>query len=125
MMRKPSCLISCSHRLLDGSLSVLVGRHGAMNPADKVRCNMRKQIEFGRDESSRCCFARTVLDGQGGCGMASPGKAGCARERGRMRAIRKPAGAVSPTNLGIVAPDVAQLTYGPPICSHKSPSLLG
>jgi hypothetical protein len=24
----------------DGSLSVLVGRHGAMNPAGKVRCNM-------------------------------------------------------------------------------------
>src|SRR6516225_8157341 len=30
---KPSCLISCSHWLPDGSLSVLVGRHGAMNPA--------------------------------------------------------------------------------------------
>src|SRR6516162_2970402 len=33
MMRKPSCLISCGHWLPDGSLSVLVGRHGAMNPA--------------------------------------------------------------------------------------------
>jgi hypothetical protein len=30
-------LISCSHWLPDGSLSVLVGRHGAMNPAGKVR----------------------------------------------------------------------------------------
>src|SRR2546430_15135390 len=50
MMRKPSCLISCSHWLPDGSLSVLVGRHGAMNPAGKVRCNMRKQIELGRDD---------------------------------------------------------------------------
>ena len=39
MMRKPSCLISCSHWLPDGSLSVLVGRHGAMNPAGKVRGN--------------------------------------------------------------------------------------
>jgi len=39
MMRKPSCLISCSHWLPDGSLSGLVGRHGAMNPAGKVRGN--------------------------------------------------------------------------------------
>jgi hypothetical protein len=40
MMRKPSCLISCSHWPPDGSLSVLLGRHGAMNPAGRVRCNM-------------------------------------------------------------------------------------
>src|SRR5215831_9173293 len=41
-IRKPSCLISCSHPApAGGSLSVLVGRHGAMNPAGKVRCNMR------------------------------------------------------------------------------------
>src|SRR5262249_28623540 len=39
-MRKPSCLISCSHWLPEGSLSVLVGRHGAINPAGKVRCNL-------------------------------------------------------------------------------------
>src|SRR5262249_51422760 len=38
--RKPSCLISCSHGLPEGSLSVLVGRHGAMNPAGTVRCNI-------------------------------------------------------------------------------------
>jgi hypothetical protein len=38
---KPSCLISCSHRSPEGSLSVFVGRHGAMNPAGRVRCNMR------------------------------------------------------------------------------------
>src|SRR6266487_1533903 len=50
MTRKPSCLISCSHRPPEGSLSVLVGRHGAMNPAGRVRCNMRKQIELGRDD---------------------------------------------------------------------------
>src|SRR5215831_12022978 len=34
---KPSCLISCSHWLPEGNLSVLVGRHGAMNPAGRVR----------------------------------------------------------------------------------------
>ena len=38
--RKPSCLISCSHRSPEGNLSVFVGRHGAMNPAAKVRCSM-------------------------------------------------------------------------------------
>jgi hypothetical protein len=37
MTRKPSCLISCSHWLPEGSLSVLVGGHGAMNPAGKAR----------------------------------------------------------------------------------------
>src|SRR5262245_20775417 len=37
MMRKPSCLISCSHWLPEGSLSVLIGRHGAMNPAVRAR----------------------------------------------------------------------------------------
>jgi hypothetical protein len=31
---------SCSHWLPDGSLSVFVERHGAMNPAGKVRCNI-------------------------------------------------------------------------------------
>jgi hypothetical protein len=30
----------CSHWLPEGSLSVLVGRHGAMNPAGRARCNM-------------------------------------------------------------------------------------
>src|SRR5215831_11027932 len=29
-----------SHWLPEGSLSVLLGRHGAMNPAGRVRCNM-------------------------------------------------------------------------------------
>jgi hypothetical protein len=33
----PSCLISCSHWLPEGSLSVLVGRHGAMKPAGRMR----------------------------------------------------------------------------------------
>ena len=37
---KAVCLISCSHWLPEGSLSVLVGRQGAMNPAGRVRCNI-------------------------------------------------------------------------------------
>jgi hypothetical protein len=37
IMRKPSCLISCSHWPPEGSLSVLVGRHGAMNPVGRAR----------------------------------------------------------------------------------------
>jgi hypothetical protein len=41
IIRKPSCLISCSHWAPDGSCVVLVGKHGAMNPAGRVRCNMR------------------------------------------------------------------------------------
>jgi hypothetical protein len=36
-------LISCSHSLPEGSLLVLLGRHGAMNPAGRVRCNMSGQ----------------------------------------------------------------------------------
>jgi hypothetical protein len=44
MMRKPSRLISCSHWPPEGSLSVLVGRHGAMNPP--VRYNMGNQIRW-------------------------------------------------------------------------------
>jgi hypothetical protein len=38
--RAASCLISCSQSLPEGSLSVLVGRHGAMNPAGRVRFDM-------------------------------------------------------------------------------------
>jgi hypothetical protein len=40
MTRNPSCLISSSHWLPDGSSSVLLGRHGATNPAGRVRCNI-------------------------------------------------------------------------------------
>src|SRR5262245_40622091 len=46
MMRKPSCLISCSHWPPDGSLSVLVRRHGAMNPTGRVRCNMWTKLSW-------------------------------------------------------------------------------
>jgi uncharacterized glyoxalase superfamily protein PhnB len=49
MIRNPSCLISCSHSLPDGSVVVFAGKHGAMNPAGKVRCNMRIN-ELRQDE---------------------------------------------------------------------------
>jgi hypothetical protein len=38
-VRKPSCLISCSHWLPDGSFVVLIGRHGAMNPEATLQHN--------------------------------------------------------------------------------------
>jgi hypothetical protein len=38
--RKRIVLDLVQQSLQEGSLSVLVGRHGAMNPAGKVRCNM-------------------------------------------------------------------------------------
>src|SRR5258707_10226625 len=37
MTRKPSCLISCSHISPEGGRSAFVGRHGAINPAGRVR----------------------------------------------------------------------------------------
>ena len=55
MMRKPSCLISCSHWLPESSLSVLVGRHGAMKPAGRIRCNMGNQIRL---PNHNCNFYR-------------------------------------------------------------------
>src|SRR5262245_18757184 len=59
MMRKPSCLISCSHWLPDGSLSVLVGRHGAMNPARSVRIRNIMPIVRDYSRASQCfLFAR-------------------------------------------------------------------
>jgi hypothetical protein len=36
-MRKPSCLISCSHASPDGGCGAEVGRHGAMKPAGRAR----------------------------------------------------------------------------------------
>src|SRR6266446_1458254 len=41
IIRNPSCLISCSHWPPDGNFVVLMGGHGAMNPAGRVRCNMK------------------------------------------------------------------------------------
>jgi hypothetical protein len=40
LTRNPSCLISWSHMPPEGSVSVLVGRLGAMKPAGRVRCNI-------------------------------------------------------------------------------------
>src|SRR5262245_586771 len=40
MTREPSCLISWSESGPEGSCETLVGRHGAMNPAGRVRCNI-------------------------------------------------------------------------------------
>jgi hypothetical protein len=39
-MRKPSCLISCSQTDPEGGLTAFVGKHGAMKPVGKARCNM-------------------------------------------------------------------------------------
>jgi hypothetical protein len=50
--RKSSCLISCSHWPPDGSLSVLVGRRGAMKPAGRLR---------GRDSSRALSVPPDVL----------------------------------------------------------------
>src|SRR5262249_43289377 len=60
---KPSCLISCSHWLPDGSLSVLVGRHGAMNLAGRVRCNMRNQIRLANHNCNFTGSKRAFLLG--------------------------------------------------------------
>src|SRR6516225_8269879 len=46
---------SCSHWPLEGSLSVLVGRHGAMNPAGRVCCNMRTEYSW---LNHNCNFTR-------------------------------------------------------------------
>jgi hypothetical protein len=40
MMRKPSCLISCSHSAPKGGVWAFVGRHGAMKPDGKARLCM-------------------------------------------------------------------------------------
>jgi hypothetical protein len=39
-MRPSLAAAACSHWLPDGSLSVLLGRHGAMNPAGRARCSI-------------------------------------------------------------------------------------
>src|SRR5262249_44759102 len=51
----PSCLISCSHWLPEGSLSVLVGRHGAMNPA---RSGTRQQAGLNAGSYQKLPFSR-------------------------------------------------------------------
>src|SRR6516165_254346 len=61
MIRKPSCLISCSHWLPDCSLSVLVGRHGAMNPAGRLRCNIMPIARDYSRASQSFLFARITV----------------------------------------------------------------
>src|SRR5262249_8806664 len=84
MMRKPSCLISCSHWLPEGRLSVFVGRHGAMNPAGKVRCNMWRQIELCNGDCNFTTLRRK---------MKTPPRKGLTTEAGFLRSGR---GGVSP-----------------------------
>src|SRR5262249_6226016 len=43
MTRKPSCLISCSHP--DDKFVVLIGRHGAIKPAGRVRYCPRRSLD--------------------------------------------------------------------------------
>jgi hypothetical protein len=52
-----SCLISCSHWLL----SVLVGRHGAMNSAGRVRCNIMAIVKGYSCVSQPFFIARLAL----------------------------------------------------------------
>jgi hypothetical protein len=51
---KAVVLISCSHSLPEGSLSVLLGRHGAINPAGRVRCNIVPIAKGYNGASQRC-----------------------------------------------------------------------
>ncbi len=37
IIRKPSCLISCSHSAPEGGFDAFIGRHGGMNPAGRLR----------------------------------------------------------------------------------------
>src|SRR5262249_27188878 len=108
-MRKPSCLISCRHWLLDGSLSVLVGRHGAMNPASKVRCNMRKQIELGRGDCNFgvkprfFCYDVLVMTPHTRCVVASLTRRRVAPRRGRRLPRERAVVALPDLFLGIVS----------------------
>src|SRR6516165_3196927 len=72
MMRKPSCLISCSHISPEGSVSALVGRQGAMKPAGSER-NMAANIDALRQNASRARRKRGDIagDGSGGTGALS------------------------------------------------------
>jgi hypothetical protein len=40
--------IAASHTRFEGSLSVLVGRHGAMNPAERARCKLWELNKMGQ-----------------------------------------------------------------------------
>src|SRR5262249_43369048 len=62
MMRKPSCLISCSHWRPEGSLSVFVGRHGAMNPAGRVRIRNIMPIARDYNRASQSFYLRVLRE---------------------------------------------------------------
>src|SRR5262249_43805847 len=47
MTRKPSCLISCSHRGPEGGLWALVGRHGAINPGREGTLFQHEHLNTG------------------------------------------------------------------------------
>jgi hypothetical protein len=53
IIRKPSCLISCSHSSPDGGCGADVGRHGAMKPAGRTRERLACS-SFCRFESQHC-----------------------------------------------------------------------
>src|SRR5262245_29224378 len=40
-MSRSSVVLAARHPKTNGSLSIFVGRHGAMKPAVRIRCNMR------------------------------------------------------------------------------------
>src|SRR5215472_7476539 len=64
MTRNPSCLISCSHSLFEGSLSVLVARHGAMKPDGRVRCNIAPIAKaYSAASQPQKCDAHHILTG--------------------------------------------------------------
>src|SRR6516164_10825087 len=78
MMRKPSCLISCSHWLPDGTFVVLVGRHGAMNPAGReqrlLQLHHSRRAFFASRVGAHRCYSeiailRTKLSGKCGVGQ--------------------------------------------------------
>jgi len=60
--RKPSCLISCSHRSPEGNLSVFVGRHGAMHPAGNVRSACGLDRPRGRKRKALLVLGRAATD---------------------------------------------------------------
>src|ERR1700730_9651940 len=85
MMRKPSCLISCSHCSPEGGCGALMGRHGAMNPAGRARRrdNMDPRIgnrwlAYNRDPGLLYLMARghASAERSGGNGMDLAGKRG-------------------------------------------------
>src|SRR5262245_33095408 len=74
MTRKPSNLISCSHSVPE-DVGALLGRHGGMKPAGKVRDDMPGHNLQARAESSReraCHNAKKPLRVKVGAGEGLP-----------------------------------------------------